>query len=213
MEQKIPPQNAKKCNIVSFKINTENYSSFLQMLLLYSYKDLEGNIKYDLATIENELENILLPEKKLLDTNQMYVIYQYEAFRANNSSVIPEFCLKFPQRDLTDNEKQQLFDFKEQQESNEAYNRILFSIQLLIFYLKEKNKEEFEEEIKVSTLINDKNLPNYIHLSEETVRLFNQNNFTIFHIFSVYEYFELLCYEDFKNNNDEDYKKTNIRLF
>ncbi len=207
MEQKIPPQKAKKCNIVSFKINTENYSSFLQMLLLYSYKDLEGNIKYDLATIENELENILLPEKKLLDTNQMYVIYQYEAFRANNSSVIPEFCLKFPQRDLTDNEKQQLFDFKEQQESNEAYNRILFSIQLLIFYLKEKNKEEFEEEIKVSTLINDKNLPNYIHLSEETVRLFNQNNFTIFHIFSVYEYFELLCYEDFKNNTDEDYKK------
>jgi hypothetical protein len=207
MEQKIPPQKAKKCNIVSFKIITENYSSFLQMLLLYSYKDLEGNIKYDLATIENELENILLPEKKLLDTNQMYVIYQYEAFRANNSSVIPEFCLKFPQRDLTDNEKQQLFDFKEQQESNEAYNRILFSIQLLIFYLKEKNKEEFEEEIKVSTLINDKNLPNYIHLSEETVRLFNQNNFTIFHIFSVYEYFELLCYEDFKNNTDEDYKK------
>ena len=207
MEQKIPPQKAKKCNIVSFKINTENYSSFLQMLLLYSYKDLEGNIKYDLTTIENELENILLPEKKILDTNQMFVVYQYEAFRANNSSVIPQFCEKFPQRDLTDNEKQKLYDFKEQLESNEAYNRILFSIQLLIFYLKEKNKQEFEEEVKVSTLINDKVLPNYIHLSEETIRLFNQNNFTIFHIFSVYEYFELLCYDDFKNYTDNDYKK------
>ena len=207
MEQKIPPQKAKKCNIVSFKINTENYSSFLQMLLLYSYKDLEGNIKYDLTTIENELENILLPEKKILDTNQMFVVYQYEAFRANNSSVIPQFCEKFPQRDLTDNEKQKLYDFKEQLESNEAYNRILFSIQLLIFYLKEKNKQEFEEEVKVSTLINDKVLPNYIHLSEETIRLFTQNNFTIFHIFSVYEYFELLCYDDFKNYTDNDYKK------
>ena len=207
MEHKIPPQKAKKCNIVSFKINTENYSSFLQMLLLYSYKDLDGNIKYDLNTIESELENILLPEKKILDTNQMFVIYQYEAFRANNSSVIPQFCEKFQQRELTDNEKLKLYDFKKQINNNEVYNRILFSIQLLIFYLKERNKEEFEEEVKVSTLINDKILPNYIHLSEETIRLFNENNFTIFHIFTVYEYFELLCYEDFKSNTDNDYKQ------
>ena len=116
MKQKIPPQKAKKCNIVSFKINTENYTSFLQLLLLYSYKDDQENIKYDLNSIENELENILLPEKKLLDTNQLYVIYQFEAFRANNSSIIPQFCQKFPQKGfLTDEEKQILFNFKEAQ--------------------------------------------------------------------------------------------------
>ena len=208
MKQKIPPQKAKKCNIVSFKINTENYTSFLQLLLLYSYKDDQENIKYDLNSIENELENILLPEKKLLDTNQLYVIYQFEAFRANNSSIIPQFCQKFPQKGfLTDEEKQILFNFKEAQESNENYKKILFSIQLLIFYLNEKNKQEFEEDVKISKLIKEKILPSYVHLTEETKDFFNKTNFTIYHIFPVYEYFELLCYEDFKNNTDDDYKK------
>ena len=48
MKEKIAPQKAKKCNIISFKIMEENYNSFLQMLLLYSYRDDFGNIKYDL---------------------------------------------------------------------------------------------------------------------------------------------------------------------
>ena len=34
-------------------------------------------------------------------------------------------------------------------------------------------------------------LPNYIHLSKETVNLFNTSNFTVFNLFSVYEYLEL----------------------
>ena len=64
MDEKIPPQKAKKCNIISFKIISENYNTFLQMLLLYSYKDEYGKIKYDLNAIENDLESILLPKKK-----------------------------------------------------------------------------------------------------------------------------------------------------
>ena len=49
-------------------------------------------------------------------------------------------------------------------------------------------------------------LPNYIHLSQETVNLFNTSNFTEFNLFSVYEYLELLCYDDFKNNTIDNYK-------
>ena len=49
-------------------------------------------------------------------------------------------------------------------------------------------------------------LPNYIHLLKETVNLFNISNFTVFNLFPVYEYLELLCYDDFKNNTIDNYK-------
>ncbi len=55
MEERNPPQKAKKYNIISFNIASENYNSFTEMLLLYSYKDIYGNVKYDLNSIENEL--------------------------------------------------------------------------------------------------------------------------------------------------------------
>ena len=204
MDEKIPPQKAKKCNIVSFKINSENYNSFLQMLLLYSYKDPYGNIKYDLNAIENDLESILLPEKKIFDDN-IYVIYQYESFRNNNSLVIPNFCENFPQIELNEKEKQELFHFRNNQESNDSNKKILFSIQLLIFYLSDKNNKELAKNKTVKEI--DNILPNFVHLSAETNDLFNKINFSLNKLFSVYEYFELLCYEDFINNTDEDYKE------
>ena len=204
MNEKIPPQKAKKCNIVSFKIISENYNSFLQMLLLYSYKDEYGNIKYDLNAIENDLESILLPEKKIFDEN-IYVIYQYESFRNNNSSIIPNFCENFPQVELKENEKQELYSFRDKLESNDSNKKILFSIQLLIFYLSDKNSKELSKYKPIKEIINDNYLPNFVHLSEETIKLFNDYNFSISKLFSVYEYFELLCYDDFKNNTDQDY--------
>ena len=204
MEEKIPPQKAKKCNIISFKINSENYNCFLQMLLLYSYKDSYGNIKYDLNSIENDLESILLPEKKLFDDN-IYVIYQYESFRNNNSSVIPNFCENFPQIELNDKEKQDLYSFRDKQESNDSNKKILFSIQLLIFYLSDKNNKELVKNKTIKEILNDNLLPNFIHMSEETIKLFDEHNFSLSKLFSVYEYFELLCYDDFKKNTDEDY--------
>jgi hypothetical protein len=204
MEEKIPPQKAKKCNIISFKITSENYNSFLQMLLLYSYKDIYGNIKYDLNAIENDLESILLPEKKLFDDN-IYVIYQYESFRNNNSSVIPNFCENFPQIELNEKEKQSLYSFRDKQESKDSNKKILFSIQLLIFYLSDKNNKELAKNKAIKEILNDNLLPNFVHMSEETIKLFDEHNFSLLKLFSVYEYFELLCYDDFKINTDEDY--------
>ena len=38
------------------------------------------------------------------------------------------------------------------------------------------------------------------------MNLFNTSNFTVFNLFSVYEYLELLCDDDFKNNTIDNYK-------
>jgi len=209
MEQKIPPQKAKNNNVISFEILSENYNSFMQLLLLYSSKDKDGNINYDLNGIENELENILLPEKKIFDENQLYVIYQYESFRSNNSSIIPEFCQNFPQKELIENEKMELYHFRKNQVSIDSDKKILFSILLLIFYLRDKiNVEYIDKNKKVKEILKNF-LPKYIHLPKETEALFNETNFTLSNLFSVYEYFELLCYEDFKKNTDKIYS-TNI---
>ena len=67
MEQKIPPQKAKKYNVIPFKILTENYNGFNELLLIYSFKDENGEMIYDLNNIENELMNFILPDKKLFD--------------------------------------------------------------------------------------------------------------------------------------------------
>ncbi len=38
------------------------------------------------------------------------------------------------------------------------------------------------------------------------MNLFISSNFTVFNLFSVYEYFELFCYDDCKNNTVNNYK-------
>ena len=40
---------------------------------------------------------------------------------------------------------------------------------------------------------------------KNNIKLFDEHNFSLLKLFSVYEYFELLCYDDFKKNTDEDY--------
>ena len=52
--------------------------------------------------------------------------------------------------------------------------------------------------------IND--FPNYFKIPNDTKNLF-KNPFSISQIISVYEYFELLCFEEFKKNIDPSYKE------
>lgn len=80
ISESINPQKANKYNVISFDITTENYESFLEMILFYSYKDSfdenfnfdfskKDRIKYNLEEIEEQLEHLLLPGKKNLMTN------------------------------------------------------------------------------------------------------------------------------------------------
>ena len=50
--------------------------------------------------------------------------------------------------------------------------------------------------------------PSYFKIPDDTKNLFRSNLFTISHIISVYEYLELLCFNEFKNNIDPSYKQT-----
>ena len=77
-----------KFNVISFDISTENYESFLEMILFYSYKDSfdenfnfdfskKDRIKYNLEEIEEQLEYLLLTKKKKFTEKLEFVIYQF----------------------------------------------------------------------------------------------------------------------------------------
>ena len=213
IKEEINPQRANKCNIISLDIVTENYNSFLEMILFYSYKDSfnenfefdfskKDKIKFYLEDIEEQLEYLLLPGKKKLSSKLDFVIYQFEGFRNQNSSILSTFIEKYPQKNLNEEEKTVLYDFRSEQYSTENIMKILFSIQLMITFYNEL--PNLGENIRISETISD--FPAYFKLPDETKNLFN-NPFTINQLISVYEYFELLCFDEIKNNIDPSYKQ------
>ena len=215
IKQEINPQKANKYNILNFDITTENYASFLEMVLFYSYKDSfnenfefefskRDKIKFNLEEIEEQLEYLLLPGKKKFNSKLDFVIYQYEGFRNQNSSILSTFIDKYPQKKLEEDEKRILYEFRSEQYSIDEFKKILFSIQLMITFYNEQLSVDKNSDILVSDTIND--FPPYFKIPEETKNLF-KNPFTMSKIISVYEYFELLCFEEFKKNIDPSYKE------
>ena len=214
IKQEINPQKANKYNILSFDISTENYNSFNEMVLFYSYKDSfnenfefdfskKDKIKFHLDEIEEQLEYLLLPGKKKFNNKIDYVIYQFEGFRNQNSSILSAFINKYPQKKLDEEEKKILYDFRSEQYSPEIITKILFSIQIMITIYNEQPSSD--KNIKISDTIPD--FPPYFKIPDDTKNLF-KNPFTINQIISVYEYFELLCFDEFKKNIDPCYKQT-----
>ena len=215
LSETINPQKANKYNLVSFDISTENYESFLEMILFYSYRDSfdenfnfdyskKDRIKYNLEEIEEQLEYLLLPGKKKFTDKIEYVVYQFEGFRSQNSSILSTFIINYPQKNLSEKQKEKLYNFRSEQYSTESITKILFSIQLMITFYNEQPVYT-DKNIRISDTISD--FPSYFKIPDDTRNLFRENPFTISQILSVYEYFELLCFSEFKNNIDPSYKQ------
>ena len=72
---------------------------------------------------------------------------------------------------------------------------------MITFYNEQVN---LELNTLISETIND--FPHYFKIPDDTMNLF-KNHFTISNIISVYEYFELLCFGEFRKNIDPSYKE------
>ena len=214
INEEVDPQKANTFNVLSFDISSENYESFLEMLLFYSYKDSfdeKGNfdfskkdkIKYNLEEIEDQLENLLLQGKKKFTNKIEFVIYQFEGFR-QKSSILSEFMMNYPQNLLDEDQKKSLYNFRNEQYSTDSLIRILFSIQLMITFYNEQPTYD-NKNIRINETFSD--FPSFFRIPEDTRNLFKNNSFTISHILSVYEYFELLCFDEFKKNIDPSFKQ------
>ena len=205
----IPPQIAKKNDIVSFDFNNSIYHSFNELITQYSIKNCFSNdckinydnykqIKFDFDSIEEELGKIILPGKRLFSNNQKFVTYGFEGYRGDKSSVIQTFDDKYPQEDLKENEKAALNSFLQE---NHDFNQIMFSIQLLIFYL---SKENENKEKSLNEILSK--IPSYVQINQDLKSFLNRNElFKLKHLLAIYEYIERLCYNQIEENVIADY--------
>lgn len=170
IEKKISIQEATENDIIKIDENTYSYLEELinncSMRNIFTnegkiyYKNYADNI-YDYEYIEQELgKKILTGIKKFKVDDIKFIIYKYEEFRGDKSSILIKFIEKYPKKELSKEEKEVLNDLVKN--NNNIYKDISSSLQILMNQLIEDNYEPTE---LIYNIIN--NLPNYIILNEE----------------------------------------------
>ena len=124
--------------------------------------------------------------------------------------------MKYPSRELVIEEEKLLYKFINNRQNNKQnfIEDVLSSCQILIDYIQ---KENYEQDKTLSSVI--KELPEYIDL-DETFKYFfinigekkmeiDNKNFKMFSIntlINIYNLIEFICWEQFKNNLNEQYR-------
>ena len=215
LEKEIYAQDATNAEVISLNLDTNFslYNSFEEIIIAFSRRNCFENdfsinysnykiIKYDYDLIEEELGKIILPGKKLFKNEaERFVTYGFEGYRGGNSTVIQDFIIKYIQRPLLKNERKILYDYTHKNNIN--YNEFMFSLQLLIFYLKNEN---YESDFSINEAI--KNTPEFVKINDDCKEFFNKHeDFKLNILISIFEYIELLCYKYIIDNVNEEYKK------
>jgi len=234
INQEIYVQEAKSENLVKF--NDKIQSKLMDMIESFSMRKIikkDGTlnhenykeIKFDFVSIEEELGKLILPGVKKFkysdnDDPITFVTYLYEGYRGKKSEVLSIYNTKYPARELTNEEKQSLFEFISKNKNNqEIIKNFLSSCQILIDYIQ---KENFNKNHSLFKIIQD--LPDYIELDDKFKNFFrqrisimsslsnnnenneNENRFSVNSLINIFLYFEHLCWEETKNNLNEQYK-------
>ena len=228
--KKIPIYEAKHDQIILVKESFENYEKYIDFNdLIYAFSERNifgknGKINYsdyntfiyDYDQMEEELGKIILPGACLFEgeDNLNFVTYWGEGFRGGNSSMISKFYSKYKQKDLEIEEKQIVFDYilnmnkiqleKGNQKRKYDFKNFFGSMQILLFYLTEK--ELMKEDEKISNLI--KQAPGYLKLSNDFRNFFYNEgiNFTLNNLMNLFFFFEHLCFEDLAETLQLEYQ-------
>jgi len=229
LNQTIYVQDATEEDLI--KINNGTYNKVKEMITQYSMRDIFKNgkiefkefkkgIKYDFDSIETELGRIILPGVKQFfssdnDEPIRFVSYLYEAFRSGRSSIITNYNEKYPPRKLTEQEQKLLYSFiDENKKKNQNFSKdVLVSCQILIDFIQ---KENFNKNAQIFSII--KKLPKYVEIDDSLKNFFikhseedinNKDEFRIFSIntlINIYDLIEWICWSQFKENLNDQYK-------
>ena len=214
MEKTLDVQKAKKNEVLNFDKANEQFMEII-------YENCKRNIFrddnsinymnykqyiYDFDSVEKILGEYILPGKVRFNSheNLTFVTYCFEGFRGSKSSVLSDFAGKYRQIPLSKENKQIIYDsIKEKLENqNEDLSNILFSIQLLIYYLTQERKGEKDD---IKTIVDE--LPDYVKLSVECKEFLEKQKIKVEELGEVYSYIELLCFKPIINNLRDYYKK------
>ena len=219
LEQEIDIQDAAKEDIIN--IDDKTYKSLNDLIHHSSIRNIFGqdnkinyknynNISYNFEYIEEELGKVILPGIKKFKNNKIkFITYLFEGFRGDSSSILVEYNSKYPPKQLTDEEKNALYDLLKNN-NNRNFNKDVFaSLQIL---MNEIIKENYDKDHLIYKII--ESLPNYIILNQVLVKFFRDKHdffmdekvFTISSLVTIFEYFEALCWKDIKTSILPDYQ-------
>ena len=210
IEKTILIQEATQREIVDLdNFNSAEFKSFQDILNEYSFRNIFKNNKinynnykeiiYDLDLIEEELGKHILLGKRKFSEEQKFINYEFEIYQGKNSSFLIDFIKKYPQKILSDGEKEGLYNYLKNKRIQNSKN-LLFSLQILIIYL---NGKDYESNKKISDIL----LPNYINLHDECQNLLKDKPCSLCNLIGVYNYIEELNYNNILDNIDDIFKQ------
>ena len=223
----IPVQNSKPDQIVLIieRFNKSKYTDLNDVIYSFSERNIfneNGTINYsdynsfvyDYDSIEEELGKIILPGVCLFDDEELnFVAYWGEGFRGGNTKLLTNFYSKYPQKDLNAMEKEIVIKYidKMNKEKMAKYNNnydfkeFFGSLQILIFYLTEKNITKEDE--KISQIL--QKAPKYFKLSDDCRDFFYNDgiDLTVEKLMNLFFFFEHLCFDYLLDTLQDEYKK------
>ena len=219
LEEEIDIQDATKEEIINIDDDTYKILNDLinqsSMRNIFSpdnkliYKNY-NNIIYNFDYIEEELGKAILPGIKKFKNNAIkFIIYLFEGFRGESSSILVDYNTKYPPRKLNDDEKEALSGLLENNKNTKFYNDVFASLQIL---MNEIIKQNYNQDHLIYTIIEA--LPKFILLNPVLVKFFKdkyeyymeEKVFTVNTLVSIFEYFEALCWDEIKKDVQPDYK-------
>ena len=218
LEKQVNVQDATESEILN--IDDEIYSFLNELISECSMRNIfnkndkainyqkYNDIIYNYDLIEEELGKRLIPYLKKFKKDKIkFVTYFYEGFRGKNSAVLVDFNAKYAQRELTDDEKNYINKILKINNNSNFINDIFSSLQIL---MNEILKENYNQNYLLFDII--EKLPKYIILNEQLIKLIKdryvehkEKSFIINSLFSIFEYFEDLCWDEIQKNIPIDY--------
>ena len=126
----------------------------------------------------------------------------FEGYRGKNSYILTNFNEKYPPQNLTQKEKNILYNFTLNFQKDE-YKNFLFSIQILINYIQKSGKSQNTPIYQIMP-----NFPSHIFFDKNIISLFNFNKeFDVNKLVRIFEFFEFLCWNQITDNLLEEFTK------
>ena len=227
IQRKIPVQDAKSDQIVLIneRFSKTKYRDLFDVIYSFSGRNIfneKGMINYsdynsfvyDYNAIEEELGKILLPGVCQFEGEDElnFITFWGEGLRGSKSEMLSKFYLKYPQKDLNEEEKAIIVKYINKMNNENLRNKrekydfkeFFGSIQLLIFYLTQKGV--MKEDEKLYNIIS--NAPGYFKLSEDCKNFFDNEgqDISVNKIMNLFFFFEHLCFEDLADTLQAEYK-------
>jgi hypothetical protein len=156
-------------------------------------------VEFDFIEIEKFLSKQFIQGKKILSDEQKFVKFTFEYFRGDNSTLIPNFKRKIPQKTISQNQKSAINLYINNPKKGE---KLVSTLNKMIFFL-ERNK--FDNDC---TLINaTEKMSKFLEI-EKNIKEFFKNNmdFTLEYIIDIYNFTEKQIFDYIREHVSNDYK-------